>query len=229
MTIDEFRRQLVERQCTHLFVDLDDTLLDGDSLPWFCRYLLRRHFHQPRFHLRVSAPLLLAAARLRPPASFKPRLARFFEGWNQGALHQLGSEFATAELETRVRPGLARLLREVQERQTHVILATASLDLYCQPLSKQLGIDTLLSTELRYENGVCTGRLETPNCKGLDKLYRVQNFCADHQVDPKGCAFLSDHESDIPCFELVGLPAVVNPSRRLEEFAQAHGVPELEV
>ncbi|MCH9650246.1 MAG: HAD-IB family hydrolase [Deltaproteobacteria bacterium] len=229
MTIDEFRRQLVEHQCTHLFVDLDDTLLDGDSLPWFCRYLLRRHFHQPSFHLRVSAPLLLAATRLRPAASFKPSLARFFEGWDQEVVQKLGSEFTDSELEARIRPDLGRLLRDAQERQTHLVLATASLDLYCQPLAQRLGIDTLLSTELGYENGVCTGKLKTPNCKGMNKLSRVQDFCTNYRVDPRGCAFLSDHQSDIPCFELVGLPAVVSPSHQLRELAQGQGIPELEV
>lgn len=227
MTPAELRRELFLGPWTHLFLDLDDTLLESDSLPLFCRYLLRQNWHRVRFHRQVSLSLVMAAGRLRPPASFKAALAKFFEGRRRQDLRDLGRDFAAGVLLGRVRPELRRTIRAAKELEIKVVIATASLDLYCQPLSEELGADTLLSTELEYQEGRCTGRLATANCKGEEKLSRVRSFCAQHGLEPDRSAFLSDHESDIPCFELVGMPVMVRPTRRLRAFGQANGFLEL--
>jgi len=228
LTPQNLGRLMEEKDCTHLFVDLDDTLLDCDSLPAFCLFLLGRHWHQPIFHRRISLPLLLAGSRLQNPAAFKPSLVRFFDRWMQQDLQEMGRAFAKRLLR-RVRPPLAHLLEQTRQRGGQVVLATASLDLYCAPLATELEINALLATEVDYQEGICTGRLATPNCKGKAKLERLEKYCRLNGIQPERACFLSDHESDAPCFDFVGLPAVVCPTPKLRAFAQHRKIPELTV
>ena len=78
---------------------------------------------------------------------------------------------------------VARLQRH-RELGHAVILASASLDAYLDPLGAHLGVDAVLCTRLeRGADGRLTGRLVGANCRGAEKARRVQSWLqsAAHQ------------------------------------------------
>lgn len=69
-----------------------------------------------------------------------------------------------------------KLLKELQtaKNQGHtVVLVTASPALWIQPLSELWGFEFLASA-FEVRKGVLTGRLLGPNCKGVEKVRRIQ-------------------------------------------------------
>jgi HAD superfamily hydrolase (TIGR01490 family) len=227
VTVRDLATLFEAQAISHCFIDLDGTLLDGDSLPAFCFYLLQDHWYQLRFHRQVSLPLLLSASRLQRAEAFKPQLAAFFRGWPREKLLELGSAFARAPLLPKVRPNMRELLTFCNDAGVRTVLVTASLDTYCEPLARLLQMNALVCTHLAHDNGVCKGTLATPNCKGQEKLARLQNFCQTQSVDPTHACFVSDHESDIPCFSYVGLGLMVNGTATLRAFASSRDIANL--
>ena len=58
-----------------------------------------------------------------------------------------------------------------------VVLASASLDAYLEPLGALLGADEIVCTRLeRDANGLLTGRLAGANCRGPEKARRVRTL-----------------------------------------------------
>ncbi|HEX7639090.1 MAG TPA: HAD-IB family phosphatase, partial [Burkholderiaceae bacterium] len=60
------------------------------------------------------------------------------------------------------------------ERGHRVVLASAGLDLYLEPVARALGIADLLCTRLAVRDGRFTGELDGPDCTGPEKLRRVE-------------------------------------------------------
>jgi HAD superfamily hydrolase (TIGR01490 family) len=91
------------------------------------------------------------------------------------------------------------------------------------PIAEYLGVAEVICTELEVQAGRFTGR--------VDGLYRIQehkvsgaiDWCRARGTDPSRAAFYGDSMSDIPMFEIVGQPHVVNPSETLAAMATERG------
>jgi len=229
VTVEELAFLLEKREISHCFIDLDGTLLDGDSLPAFCLFLLKHWWYRLGFHRHVSLPLLLYALGLQRRKTFKPKLAKFFRGWRRHRVEELGTKFVHEILSPKVRKSMYKLLATCRRLGIQTVIASASLDAYCEPMARLLQIDALLCTKLAYRNGVCIGCLSTPNCKGQEKLARIQKSCQKWEVHPGRACFLSDHESDYPCLKYVGLGLTVNPTPTLRALALSYSMLDLKI
>jgi len=103
------------------------------------------------------------------------------------------------------------------------ILLSGSMRPILEPIAGHLGIDEVICTELEVQAGRFTGR--------VDGLYRIQehkvsgaiDWCRRRGTVPECVAFYGDSMSDIPMFEIVGQPHVVNPNEPLAAQAAEQG------
>jgi HAD superfamily hydrolase (TIGR01490 family) len=156
--------------------DFDHTLLDGDTL-----ILLHRHSRrllQLIFDWILLVPaLLLWLAMLRSTAWFKERFLRhLFSGISPQTRSTLLPNILTPLLLQNLRPE-ARERLDWHRRQGHrLFIVSASPRQLLQPVADRLGA-TLLATEtsnlLSHRAGAPL-RLESANCKGPEKVRRLQ-------------------------------------------------------
>ena len=59
------------------------------------------------------------------------------------------------------------------ERGDDVWIVTASLKDWIAPWAERRGVP-VIGTELEVKNGMLTGRLATPNCRGREKIVRIR-------------------------------------------------------
>ena len=107
--------------------------------------------------------------------SIKALACTAFAGMQGEEVDVLGAAFAR-EIERRwLRPDtLARLGRH-RELGHAVVLVSASLDPYLVPFGSTIGAAGVVCTELeRDPNGVLTGQLVGPNCRGPEKVRRLE-------------------------------------------------------
>ncbi len=58
-----------------------------------------------------------------------------------------------------------------------VVLVSASFEVYLRPLAELLGVHDVLAVRLEVDsNGVLTGRLDGPNCRGPEKVVRLHEW-----------------------------------------------------
>lgn len=171
--------------------DLDGTLTLRDTSVPFLRFVAGKR--------AARAGVLSAAAWAVPDLAVSlwaewlgspPKLGGFSGRW-AGLLHQrvsvrtlrgrsrveletAGADFASRTLRENLRPDARARIEEHRGRAHRLVLASASLDLYLEPLRGLLGFDVVIGTRLEWNDGVATGRVHGLPCWGAEKLRRVR-------------------------------------------------------
>ena len=65
-----------------------------------------------------------------------------------------------------------------------VVLVSASFEVYLRPLARALGVEHVLGARLEDDGeGVLSGRLDGPNCRGPEKVRRLDSWWASLHDD----------------------------------------------
>ena len=103
-------------------------------------------------------------------------------------------------------------------------IVTGASKYSANPLARALRIPHVVATELECDaRGVFTGRYVPPLCYGAGKIARSERLGAAHGFSLDDAVFYSDSISDVPLFERVREPVVVNPDPRLSRLAKKRG------
>ena len=155
--------------------DFDGTLIVKDS---FTAFLLWR--------AGLGAGLLMGGLRLLPAlftyrarrdrGALKAEAARvFLAGLTPGDLAAEAERFAQTHAEKLLRPDALACWRAWQARGARMVIVTATPDLIVEPFARRLGADLLIGTRLKCDvEGRTTGALDGPNCRGPEKVRRLQ-------------------------------------------------------
>lgn len=101
---------------------------------------------------------------------------RIFRGRSVDEVSETGALFAHAVVSGWMRGDTMARLRWHQERGDIVLLVSASLDAYLDPLGDLLEVDGVLCTRLAARDGVHDGTLDGPNCRGPEKVVRIRRW-----------------------------------------------------
>ena len=205
--------------------DLDGTITRRDTLlPYIWGYL-RQH---PRRWWRL--PLCLA-----PLGPYL--LGRMDRGELKGAVIRLALGEATrSELAAWSREFTARLLRTGlyaealaciaghQRSRAHLVLLSASPDLYVPEIARALGFDECICTELRWrEDGTLDGALASVNRRGPEKTRCVRSLLVSRQ--PQMSYAYGNSTADLGHLRLVSAGTYVNGNpRHLADSPNVHAV-----
>lgn len=99
-------------------------------------------------------------------------LSYFFEGLSKKELRELANRFAREVVPGLLRPEGLKRIEWHRSQGHHLVLVSASLDLWLEPVARNLNMD-LICTRLQYEQGVFTGKIEGTNCYGPEKERKI--------------------------------------------------------
>ena len=108
-------------------------------------------------------------------------VGRLVRGRTGTALDELGRAFAINHASRWVRPDTLARLRWHRESGHEVVLVSASLRAYLEPLASEVlgGVHAVLCTDVEVStDGRCTGRLDGGNCRGPEKSKRLEAWLA---------------------------------------------------
>ena len=153
--------------------DFDGTITSSDSWTPFMR------FATPPLRLAAGRALLLpvlAGYRLGTVSASKgPEIAArvAFQGQRAAVVLERGNEYATITLPHTVRPRALKRIEWHRSRGDHVVVVSASLDVYLAPWCRAQGLD-LIYTVLEERNGRLTGRYVEGDCVEEEKARRIR-------------------------------------------------------
>lgn len=124
-------------------------------------------------------------------------LARLVAGRHHEELAEIGRAYAES-LPRLLRPTMVDQVRWHRDAGHQVVIVSASLRLYLEPLAECLGADHLISVELETDDaGRCTGRLVGANVRGAEKVARLRGWCAEQfGADPRELWAYGDSSGD---------------------------------
>ena len=151
--------------------DLDGTLTWRDTmLPFLLGFLLRRPHRALRFW-RMPA-VLWHFWRERDRGALKSSVIRMIMGGEKRATLDTWAQTFVAGLKPkqRFRPVALAVLETHRAAGDHLVLLSASPDLYVPLIGQLLGFERTLCTELQWQGDRLDGGLKTPNRRGEEKV-----------------------------------------------------------
>ncbi len=206
--------------------DLDGTITRRDTYLAYLLGFLARHPRRLRRAATLPFAVALYFARLRDNSWLKVTFLRaVLGGMEVRSLAGWTEQFLDRMCRHGLRPGALEAISVHRAAGHHLVLVTASLHFYAEPLGARLGLDAVICTRAVVDGqGRLTGELEGANCYGVQKLR-----CAQDYLQSLGCrsatVLYTDHHSDLPLLRSVDRPVAVNPTRQLRAAAARLGIP----
>ena len=151
--------------------DFDGTLYPRDSFTGFIFFVLSKR-HIVKKGLKILPWIQAYYLRLYPAHAMRPRLFEtMFKAIPIDFVEKLAQEYAQ-KLIKHLDPDLLQQLQLHQQRGDHVVLVSASIDLYLDSICKLLNID-LICTQTEIKDGVLTGRYRSEDCSCEQKKLRI--------------------------------------------------------
>jgi len=206
--------------------DLDNTLLDGDSDVAWAEFLIEEGVLHPE--------------------EYHPRNQWFFERYKDGTLDihefldfqlapianrpraQLDAwhcDFMQRKIRPMILPKAVELIESHAGAETAIVTATNRF--ITAPIASELGVPTLIATDIEEKDGIFTGKPRgTPNFRE-GKIERVNEWLAARGCKLEGCEswFYSDSLNDLPLLARVTHPVAVDPDATLRAHAEERGWP----
>jgi HAD superfamily hydrolase (TIGR01490 family) len=134
-----------------------------------------------------------------------------YRGQLETELLEEGRRIFDAKVRASIYPEAAEIIRDHQRRGHAVAIVSGSTRYIVEPMADHLDVDHFLYTRLEVESGRLTGRVLEPLCLDEGKIYWIQQFIEEQDVDLARSYFYTDSVTDLPLLELVGHPVVTNP------------------
>lgn len=161
--------------------DFDGTLYDGDSTVDFYLFCARKH------------PVVLRALPRQVAGVFRYKLGRCTKTNMKQEFYSFfryvpDMDEAVAGFWRSARGKLKSFYGEL--RRSDDVVASASPEFLLLPACKMLGVNRLIASNVDKKTGACEGE----NCRGEEKLRRIEETFGPDAID----AFYSDSKADIP-------------------------------
>jgi phosphatidylglycerophosphatase C len=155
--------------------DFDGTLVDKDSfLPFLLRLVSHRALSRA---FMLSGPALARAfATGSRDAGKAALLARLLGGYPLVDLEAKGMEYSR-DLESQIRPAMVERIAWHRQEGHRLVIVSAALAAYLEPLGDLLRFDKVLATGLEVgPDGLLTGRLRGRNVRRAEKAIRLRDW-----------------------------------------------------
>jgi phosphatidylglycerophosphatase C len=110
-------------------------------------------------------------------------LQHLLAGQNVDELEAAAGVFADVVIKRGLRDHMVERVRSHRSQGHELVIVTASPELYVGPIGERLGFDAVLGTRLETDgDGHLTGRLDGRNCRGPEKVERLQAWLGDGEA-----------------------------------------------
>ena len=180
------------------FFDMDKTLIAENSGALFMRW---------RYEQGQLSPLELAqglGAYLRYKVgvldirAWTADAMQQFAGENERALTREANVWFEERVAPTIYPEAEATVRRHLEQGHVVAIVSGATKYVVKPLAARLGVKHILYTRLEIEHGRFTGRVIDPICFEEGKIYWLQQFIEEQQIDLARSFFYTDSITDLP-------------------------------
>lgn len=193
------------------FFDMDKTILSENSGTLYVKYRYERGEMDTWELLKgLGAYLRYKAGVLDIDRWTKGMMADFKGQSELGITREANRWFKDTVVQT-IYPEAEEIVREHLEKGHVVAIVSGATRFVVKPLAEHLGIRHILYTRLEVEKGKFTGRVIEPICFEEGKIYWLQQFIDEHDIDLALSYFYTDSITDMPLLNLVGHPVITNP------------------
>lgn len=168
--------------------DFDGTIYKGDATKDFCWYFYRKKPLKSYYLLIQLTYWLLWRLKLLTTTQFKSTFIQFLNRANDEQITGLLNSF-WEEKKSLVHANLVLEISHLKKEGVHIVVVSASPELFIKTFCLSLGVDTVLGSELKVLNNKYRLLI---NCRGEEKLKRLKRAFPDFEL----IAAYSDNKDD---------------------------------
>jgi len=195
--------------------DVDFTLTKRETLMEFYLFMVKK-----RPKLIIYAPFsifssILYLIKLFPAAKAKENFIAFINGISENDMKLLVKEFYEKRLSKIIYEDALNTIKKLKKRGYKIYLISASAEFYLNELYEIKEVDKVIGTRFTVLDGKHSKKILGENCKGEEKVKRLMESLKEDniEVDFKNSYMFSDSLSDLPLFNMVGNPYLINYKR----------------
>jgi len=203
--------------------DVDDSLLDGNAGTIFTWYLYRQKIMRPE--IRAGFPRIIYdfARRRLGELDMVEVGSRCHLGLRADELKAHAHACFERHLRKRITSGAVRQIRKHLLSGHFVLVASGSPQVIIDEVAAHLGVHAAVGTRTRIVDGKATDQIVPPVVFREGKREAVERLCERWDLDLGRSWLYSDSQADVPLFEAVGHPVVVNPKEAFKAVAEQRG------
>jgi HAD superfamily hydrolase (TIGR01490 family) len=205
------------------FFDVDYTLLAGNSMMLYTRYL-RQQGQCSLLDLLVGSYYVAKyKLNLLDMEKVMDQLSVQYENMPEAHLREQCERWFSEMVVHYLYPEGIQLIEDHRNAGDQLGLLSATSIYLMLPLSRHLKIENYFCNSMKVENGILTGKMNLPLCYGRDKLEFARRFELEQGIGLKDCFYYSDSITDLETMEAFGFPVAVNPDPLLRREARKRG------
>ena len=150
----------------------------------------------------------------------KRKALAFLKGHSRAEMDAFALTFFHDKVEKKLYADGQRELTRLKQEGYHILLVSASPDVYLNAIGHALGAEAVLATTCGLEaDGETYTGLVGENCKGVEKPLRIAAYLAANHADLdwETSRAYGDSASDVPMMNLTAHPVCVNPKKKLRQ------------
>ena len=163
----------MEKKNLALF-DFDGTISFKDSLLEFIKFRKGKRSFYINMMLLVPFFVLMKLGVLSNHRVKELVLSWFFKGEKKESFLETSKAFSRQVIPKIIKQDALDCIYNHLNNGDLVVVVSATMDVWLQDWCDSLGLE-LISSRLKFENDIFTGKLATPNCSGQEKVKRVKD------------------------------------------------------
>jgi HAD superfamily hydrolase (TIGR01490 family) len=203
--------------------DVDDSLLDGNAGTLFSWYLYSEKIMLPEIRARVPRMIYEYARRRLSERDMVELGSRCQAGLWADDLRGHAHACFERHLRRRITAGAVRQIRKHLLSGHLVVIASGSPQFIIDEVGRHLRVHEAIGTRTRIVGGKATDEILPPVVFQDGKRAAVERLAERYDLDLARSWLYSDSAADVPLFERVGNPVVVNPKDAFRPVAVQRG------
>jgi HAD superfamily hydrolase (TIGR01490 family) len=203
--------------------DVDDSLLDGNAGTIFSWYLYSEKIMRPDVRAKVPR-LIYEYARKRLTEQDMVELGSTCQqGLRADEVRAHAAACFERHLRKRITTGAVRQVRKHLLSGHLVVVASGSPQVIIDEVARHLRVHLSMGTRTRIVDGRVTDQIIPPVVFREGKRAAVERIAELYDLDLSRSFLYSDSQADVPLFEAIGNPVVVNPKPPFRAVAEQRG------
>lgn len=210
--------------------DFCETLVDFQTADAYVHFVqtnspITHRIIKCSYEILNKSHLLGIPRRLFPMSSIDKRLIiRQMKGRAEGEMRILARQY----YERMIKPALIKdVLTELLNKKNEgykIYLISGGYGIYLQYFALEYDIEGIISTNIDFKNGICTGKFTGHDCMFEHKIdYIKQTISDDHYDD---WFAYTDSITDLPMLKMVGHPVVISREKS-QKWAEQKGYSQI--
>ncbi len=204
-----------------ILLDIDETLFTCDTFVELMKYYLRLEPSKLALIPEIALYAIAFKAGMRTNAEMKEKALGIFAGETRAKIVEISRRAVEKLFAKKINRAVYENIKKLTASGLYdIVIISASPSFYIDIVGEKIGAFKTIATNVKFDaSDNITSLLDGENCKGYEKIKRLEAEVVLSDYDLERSYAFSDSVTDSPMFDIVGRPVAVNPDRELKKIA----------